>query len=140
MQRIIPNGETQRCDFFNGNIVLIPNSVYSEIGLLDDVFLHGKGDFDYGLRAKNSGIISYITSQSIGVCERHNQLPVWCNKKFNILKRIRAFYSPLGIDPYRTFIFEKRHYGVFIAIYHLFTIHIRLFFPSIWVLLKKDLI
>lgn len=137
-QRILPNGNIQECDFFNGNFVLVPRSVFSEIGMLDKIFHHAKGDFDYGLRAKQNGIKSYITSNIIGYCERHEDLPVWCNRNVSLSKRINAFYSPLGIDPYRTFIFKKRHYGFLISVYHLIIIHVRLFLPSIWVWLKKD--
>jgi len=139
-KRIIANGIVQACDYFNGNLVLIPKSVYDKVGYLDNIYRHGKGDFDYGLRARYKGIKSYVTSKSVGFCDRHSELPVWCNEEFSLLDRIKNMYSPLGIDPLRTFVFEKRHFGFIKASYHLFTIHMRVLFPSIWVYLKKDLI
>lgn len=50
--RIIPNGKLQLCEYFNGNIVLIPQAVYSVVGMNNPSYSHSIGDFDYGLRAK----------------------------------------------------------------------------------------
>jgi len=138
-QRIISNGKTQECDYFNGNFVLIPRSVFLEVGMLDKIFHHSKGDFDYGLRAKKYGIKSYVTSCIVGCCERHDFLPIWCNTKCNFFKRFSFFYTPLGPEPFQNFIFEKRHFGLFLAIFHIFTIHLRLLFPWLWKLLGKDI-
>ena len=35
-------------DYFNGNIVLVPQFVFRQLGYLDDYFTHSKGDYDYG--------------------------------------------------------------------------------------------
>jgi len=138
-ERIIPNGKIQECDYFNGNFVLIPKSVFIEVGMLDNIFHHSKGDFDYGLRSKALGINSYVTSSVIGYCERHDVLPIWCNPKYNLFRRIACFYTPLGADPFKNFIYENRHFGLLLALFHVFTIHLRLLFPLLWKLLGKDL-
>lgn len=40
---------------FNGNIVMIPKSVFQKLGNFDYFFTHGKRDFDYGLRTGKAG-------------------------------------------------------------------------------------
>jgi GT2 family glycosyltransferase len=135
---LYPNGKPQKCDYFNGNFVLIPGSVFKKVGNLDPIFPHAQGDFDYGLRAKKQGIQSYITSSVIGVCERHDKYPKWCDPRVKFSDRYSAFYGPLGGRPKPTFIFEKRHYGFSTALFHFFTIYLRLFFPSYWIKIKKS--
>jgi GT2 family glycosyltransferase len=128
---ILPSGKPQVCSYFNGNIVLIPRTAYAILGNLDPVFHHSLGDYDYGLRADEQGIKAYITSESIGYCEK-NELPVWCNPNYSFLKRLNYFYSPLGAVPFQHFIFAKRHYGYYKAIKNFFSNHLRLIYPSIW--------
>lgn len=45
-------GKIEKIDSFNGNIVLIPLSVFNILGFNDNYFTHSFGDLDYGLRAK----------------------------------------------------------------------------------------
>ena len=61
-----PNENIQNCDYFNGNIVLIPKSVYNVIGHNDPFFHHSLGDLDYGLRANKKNIKSFICSNVQG--------------------------------------------------------------------------
>jgi GT2 family glycosyltransferase len=140
IRRLMPQENPVLCDFFNGNIVLVPKGVFELVGNLDPIYPHAQGDFDYGLRAKELGVQSYISSKVIGVCERHNDFPKWCNPKINMISRFKAFKGVLGGRPKSTFIFEKRHYGTGIALFHYLTIHLRLLFPSYWSNKKKSYI
>ncbi len=128
---IEPNGQVQKCYFFNGNVVLIPQKVFSVVGYIDPVFQHGFGDYDYGLRARKMGINSYVTSQPIGFCDK-NELNIWCNPDYTILKRIKHFYSPLGMAPFQHFIYARRHFGVYKALKKILSQHLRLLIPSLW--------
>lgn len=130
--KLIPNGDIQKCEYFNGNVVLIPYQVFKKVGFIDSKFHHGKGDFDYGLRAKKAGIDSFVSSSYVAICELHNQLPIWCNSNYSILKRWRSFISPLGGNPKANFILERRHFGLVPATLHYFSIYLRLIFPQIW--------
>jgi len=130
---ITPNGVPQVCNAFNGNLVLIPDSIYQRIGNLDPIFQHCIGDFDYALRAKKNGIKSFISTEYSGYCEEHSSLPQWCLPEVPFRKRIKALYSPLGNShPKYYFIFAFRHYGIYIAIKHFFSIHLRLVYPRLW--------
>jgi GT2 family glycosyltransferase len=103
-QLVIPTNYIQECDFFNGNIVLIPNYVFKIIGMNDPIFHHALGDFDYGLRAVKSGIPLYVSENILGKCDVHENLATWCNPQKPFSKRWKAFRTPLGQNPEQFFI------------------------------------
>jgi GT2 family glycosyltransferase len=134
---LIPNGSLQETYSFNGNVVLVPKFVYDKVGILDPRFPHAIGDFEYALRIRKNKLKSFISKDFVGSCEGNEKLPSWCSPSLALPKRIQSLYSPLGNShPYYFFIFELKHYGLFTAIKHFFTIHIRLLFPQLW--LKKN--
>jgi len=130
--RLKPNGAPQKCDYFNGNCVLIPNSVYQQVGNLDPFYHHSLGDFDYGIRAKDKGIESYVASTFVGTCENHERLPKWCLPEYNLLFRLKFLYSPLGCHPIQFFRFDCRQNGFKFAAVHYFSLHLRALFPKLW--------
>lgn len=134
---IKPNGLLQLCHHFNGNCVLIPKSVYYKIGNLDHKFNHSIGDFDYGRRATKLGVLSFVAPAFVGTCERHDGLQKWCSPSVKLKDRIKAFKSPLSVSPKQNFIYDRRHHGMLTALLHFVTIHVRLFFPGMWVRNKK---
>jgi GT2 family glycosyltransferase len=128
-----PNGVLQECDIIHGNFVLVPQLVFEAIGNLDWTFRHAIGDFDYGLRAKKVGFRCYITSDYIGFCEANPTLPKWCLKSTPFIDRLRLLYSPLGYaEPTPFFVYEKRHFGIRIALKHFISIHLRVLLPQLW--------
>lgn len=131
-QLIQPNTKLQRCEYFNGNCTLIPQNVFNVVGNLDKHFHHSLGDFDYGLRARKLGIDSYVIGSYVGSCEPHNEAPNWRNPRINIYKRIIALYKPLGNNPIEFFRFDFRHNGPVKAVFHFFSIHLRVIFPQLW--------
>lgn len=130
---LVPNGKFQMSDFCNGNCVLIPKSVFKKIGILDPVFTHALGDFDYSLRARKIGIDILVAPDYVGFCERHDSVPKWRSSSFNLINRIKQLYSPLsGCYPPEFFIFDRRHNGLFTSCFHFLTIHLRCIFPRLW--------
>lgn len=105
---VIPNGKLQKSKFINGNLVLIPKGIYTEIGNLSPLYTHAIGDNDYGLRAIEKGFNCYITKKYIAVCPV-NELASWCNPKTPVLKRIKLLYSPKGVNLNEYIIFLKKH-------------------------------
>lgn len=127
-----PSGTPVQVDYFNGNIVLIPNAVYNVLGNLDHYFTHSKGDFDYGMRAKEKGIKMYQSGKALGKCDEHESLDKWCNPAVPFKQRWSMLHRPNGMPPKETFHLEKRHYNVFIASFHYLTIYLRCLFPYLW--------
>jgi GT2 family glycosyltransferase len=134
---VTPDATPHECLTMNGNCVLIPRSVYQKTGNLDHIFHHAIGDLDYGYRARKAGAKIYMTPCFVGMCEKNPTPPKWWLKDTPFIERIKTLYSPLGhSEPVPFFIFEKRHFGIFVALKHFISIHIRLFFPELWKLPK----
>ena len=133
-----PTDELQLCDYFNGNVVLIPRFVFQKVGVNDPLFHHALGDFDYGLRAHKLGINSYIAPNYLGYCDTHENIATWCNPQKKILLRWKAFKSPIGQNPKEYFKFEYRHNGFILACYKYLSNYFRLLLPSIYNRIKKS--
>ncbi|WP_010136848.1 glycosyltransferase family 2 protein [Ochrovirga pacifica] len=128
-----PNGSIQECAIMNGNCVLVPKQVYDKLGNLDWTFVHAIGDHDYSLRAIKAGFKNYLAANYIGTCEKNPTLPKWCLKETPIRKRFKLLYSPLGYaEPVPFFVYEKRHFGLGVAIKHFITINLRALIPHLW--------
>lgn len=128
----IPNGRLVKVNHFNGNIVLIPQAVYSVLGNLDPYFTHSKGDFDYGLRAKKVGIDIYQAGEVLGECDAHPTLDKWCNPNMPLSQRWKMLNRPNGMPPKETFHLEKKHVGLVTACLHYVTIYVRCLCPKLW--------
>jgi GT2 family glycosyltransferase len=130
---LVPNGKFQKSDYCNGNCILIPRFVFKRIGLLDPVFQHALGDFDYSLRVRKSGFDILVAPDYVGFCESHISVPKWRSSSLNLIDRIKQLYSPLsGCYPPEFFIFDRRHNGLFTSCFHFLTIHLRCIFPRLW--------
>jgi GT2 family glycosyltransferase len=130
---IVPNGNFQQSDYCNGNCVLIPKEVFYRLGNLDPIFHHAVGDFDYSLRARKMGIAIYVAPKYIGTCESHDFVPKWQNSSLSWRNRLKNLYTASsGCYPSEFFVFEKRHNGIFLAIIHFISTHLRALFPKLW--------
>jgi len=127
------NGNTQYCDYFNGNFVLVPKSVFKKLGNLDYFYRHTSGDFDYGYRARKMGIKLILSGNFIGICERDKKTLKCFDPDVPFFKRIMLFYSPTGKNPFEFFHFNKKHKGIIKAFGIFFTNHFRVFFPTLFV-------
>lgn len=137
-KELVPlNGDIQECETFNGNIVLIPASVYNTLGCNDPYFHHSLGDLDYGLRARQKGIKIYQIGVPVGECNRHERIMNWCNPEIKLNERWRILHQPTGYPPKEVWHFNKRHYGFVKAIYYIFTTYVRCLFPNIWIKMNK---
>lgn len=118
------------CDIFNGNLVLVPSSVYHTLGTMDPCYSHGFGDYDYGLRADKAGIISVVAPGILAVCDRHDGVPVWRDSSRTLSERYRALSGPKGRPVREQFIYDMRLYGVLYAVMHFVTLNLRVIFPQ----------
>ena len=112
-----PNGAMQSITNMNGNVVLVPSSVFAQLGNLDPFFHHDLGDVDYGLRAQQEKIKVLTTRVVVGSCDRNNacRVRLW---GANIWLRFKKLYSPLGSHPIINFYFRRRHYGLSNAFFY----------------------
>ena len=121
---LIPNGIMQDVYWLNGNCVLVPKYVVKKIGLLDKMFHHHLGDFDYGLRAKKSGINIVSTKKYLGICNPNSIKNSRSRKEgLSLLRRFKRLYSPLGDYPFILFRYTLRHFGLKSAIVLFLALH-----------------
>lgn len=133
MKLIDPNSEAiVKCKTFNGNIVLVPDSVYRQLGTLDPIYRHSLGDFDYGLRASKAEIGITVAPGIQGVCDTHATIAKWCDPDKSFVERWRHFLSPTGANPFEFFRFRRRHYGFPAACLTFGSNLIHVLFPSLW--------
>ena len=132
----IPNGSLEEVETFNGNIVLVPKSVFHKIGNLDYYYRHSHGDLDYGLRAHSAGIKSYQVGVVLVECDRHEKLNYWGDPAIPLRKRLKILYSPIGFSPIECFHSERKHYNICMASFHFVTVHLRCLFPTLWLKYK----
>lgn len=122
---VIPNGMLQDIYWLNGNCVLIPKSITGKIGLLDKMFQHHLGDYDYGLRAIEAGFKIFSTRIYIGECTPNNIKNNRARKDgLSIINRFKRLYSPLGDNPFIQFRYTLRHFGLIKALRVFTSLHI----------------
>jgi GT2 family glycosyltransferase len=127
---VLPNGDVQECHLMNGNVVLVPKSVVSVLGLISDEFTHSLGDYDYGLRAIDNGIPLFITPNYVASCSR-NMLPSWCDPHTPLLSRIAQLNNPKGIHFSEFMRFCRKHIGSKAYLVG-FKVILRVLMPKIW--------
>lgn len=110
----------QSIHFMNGNVVLIPSSVVSTIGIIDSKYHHDLGDVDYGLTAIEHGIKVLSTRKAVAAGYSNNFCRV--RKWGTTLKeRLKKLNSPLGSPPSINFYYRKKHFGILNAsIYYVY--------------------
>ncbi len=104
---------SQPCTTMNGNCVLVSREVFETIGLLDECFHHGMGDFDYGLRATKAGYPISVAPGFVGHCENDNiNAGGYKDKSLPFATRWEKILGPKGLPLNSWRIFCQRHAGV----------------------------
>ena len=117
------------CEVFNGNLVLVPRSVYEALGTMDRFYSHSFGDFDYGVRADKAGIISVVAPGILAECDRNESLPEWRNSEVPLKNRYAAITGPKGRPFKEQFIYDFRAYGPLHAVLHFLSLNLKVLFP-----------
>lgn len=118
------------CDIFNGNLVLVPASVFHQIGTMDPIYSHSFGDYDYGIRAGKAGIDAVVASGILAECNRNDGIPVWRDFSKSLKQRYAALSQPKGRPFREQFVYDMRAYNVLYAIAHFFTLNLRVLIPQ----------
>jgi GT2 family glycosyltransferase len=111
-EHVEPTGCPQLCDTMNGNVVLIPRSVYSSLGGPDKAFPHGLGDFDYGLRVTQTHGQVWLAAGYVGTCSKGdpNRFLSRSPRK-SALGRLRDVTAAKALPPLAWMAFAHRHGG-----------------------------
>lgn len=111
LQLVEPNGELQRVDTMNGNVVLVPRMVRERVGALDGRFQHNMSDMDYGFRAVRAGFDIVVAPETVGACRKNTSKGKWGDPTVPLQERIRAVRSFKGLPPGQWLRFTVRHTG-----------------------------
>lgn len=134
---LMANGDYQEISLMNGNLVLVSKYIYKELGFIDRCFPHGLGDWDYGLRAVKKGIKIYLTPRNVGITERHDDdYSLMWSSRISLFLRLRRLYG-VKFSPNIFFVFNRRHYGVFIALEEYIKTLLFTIFPLLFKLKRK---
>ena len=131
-RRILPGDTIKKCDTFNGNLVLIPQSVVQVVGLLDDHYTHAFGDIDYGHRCKAKNIPMYITAGYVGECPRNAVDGSWFDPNATLRERYRRLMLPTGLPPAEYFYSYRKDCSSVAGVIALLKLYLRLLFPGFW--------
>ncbi|MCI1640151.1 MAG: glycosyltransferase [Bacteroidales bacterium] len=120
------------CSIMDGNLVLIPKSVFSVLGSVDDRYQQYLWDYDYGIRAVKSDVSRVIAPGILACCERHRALPVWRNPKYSVACRYKAVMSPKGLPFKQVFLYDMRNFGLLRAVARFIELNCKVLFPKRW--------
>ena len=133
---IIPNGDLQESKIINGNLVLVSKKTVDKIGILSKKFSHSLGDIDYGLRAYEKGIRSYILPDYAGYCLKNNNID-WNNPKKSLFYRLAQIGKPNSIVLKEHYYFHKRHVNQLSAFMILIKIIVKVLMPKAYKMLTE---
>lgn len=108
---IEPNGELQECDVANWNCFMIPDQILKDVGLIDNFYEHGCGDFDYSLMMRRKGYKINVATSYVGTCNNNPIKNTSQDRTLPKIQRIKRLFSikesPLKSNIY----FYKKNYG-----------------------------
>ena len=108
---VTPTDTPQSCDTMNGNVVLIPRSVYSVVGNIDVRFPHAMGDTDYGLRARSAGCQVFLAPGHVGTCSGNPRAGTSRDETLSRRQRLRKVVSPNELPVAEWVAICRRHGG-----------------------------
>jgi GT2 family glycosyltransferase len=109
--QVAPTDTPQSCDTMNGNVVLVPRSVYSVVGNIDETFTHAMGDLDYGLRARSAGCQVFLAPGHVGTCGVNPLAGTFRDATLSRHERLSRVASPKGLPLAEWAAFCRRHGG-----------------------------
>jgi len=105
------NDDKLQCDVANWNCFLISKNVIEVVGLIDPIYEHSFGDYDFSLRMRKHNIPIYISHKYIGYCENNSFENTYLDSAISIRKRIKKIFDPNGLPVKSWFVFTHRYYG-----------------------------
>lgn len=121
----------------NGNLVLISKTVVDKIGIINDYYIHSGGDWDYGCRALEAGVIILTTDKFVGITDRHDaDLAPFIDMSKPLTKRLELLYS-IKCDVRRTFHFNYEHISKMYAFKVILLQYAYAIFPKLYFMTHK---
>ncbi len=103
--------QNMECDVANWNCFLMDAYVQNRIGLIDQTYKHGLGDYDYCLSMRKCGMKIFITTEFIGYCEPNTRKGTYLDGNLSRKARIKKMHAPGGFPMKSWLHFVNKHYG-----------------------------
>jgi GT2 family glycosyltransferase len=136
---IVPSNLAIECDYINGNFTLIPQSTVDKIGILNSKFTHSMGDFDYGLRAKQQGLLCYVAPGIYGECTANSVKGSWQDNSLPLSERLKKMKRVNQLPPPNEWKYFIRNHGGPLGVLQYMLAVIRDKLPLIWLMISRKL-
>lgn len=103
----------QKVDVANWNCFLVDKETIDTIGIIDNYYEHGLGDYDYCLRMKKEGLDILVAKRHVGYCENNSKKNTYFDKEVTRKKRIEKLFAPNGLPIKSWWHFVDKHYGIY---------------------------
>lgn len=113
-------------DTFNANCVLIPKKAFKNTEIMDKMYIHSLGDFDYGLSLKRNGYMIHPSRSYVGICNNNPLNGTWTDSSLSRKERVKKKEHIKGAPTKQWFYFLKKNFGIFTASKGLVTPYIRI--------------
>jgi len=114
-----PNGQFQRCELGNANIMMVTREVVAKIGILSEGYTHGVADYDYTLKAVAKKIPVLIAKDFCGTCtDDHSDVYLTFPEK-TFSERLALLKNPLALDFKSNFNLMLRHFPLRLSLIHI---------------------
>lgn len=114
------------CHTFNANCVMIPYKAFMACDIMDKMYVHGLGDFDYGMCLYEAGNSILSTDFYVGICENNSRTGTWLDRNTSRLARIKALNSVKGSPTKQWFYYLNKHFGLATAVVHSISPYVRI--------------
>jgi len=111
-KKVYPNNQVQECVTLNMNIALISREAIELVGFLSDSFVHGKADYDYGLRLRKKGGKVLLAPEYVGICSRNSSVGRSFEGEISGGERWRRLTGMKEQAPKERAVYFKRHAGL----------------------------
>jgi len=109
-----------RCEAFNGNCVLISRKAVERVGNIDPSYVHGLGDYDYGLRATSMGVDCWVAPGFVGTCSWNKHQGTFLDHSLPLAQRWKLVVGKKAYPPKAWATYTHRHCGPFWFLYWAF--------------------
>ncbi|MDJ1640584.1 glycosyltransferase family 2 protein [Streptomyces pakalii] len=99
----------ERCDTYDGRVVLVPRAVYDLVGDPDKVFRHRMGDYDHGRRARRAGVAAFVAPGHAGECVDGPAPPGSREPGIGVREALRRVTSVRELPPRQWWVYCLRH-------------------------------
>lgn len=123
------------CDTCSGNFLLIPSAIAMRVEMIDNIFRHACGDYDYGFRVRRYGYPLLVIPGSVGTSAR-NPFP---NRedicRLSIIERWQRITGPKLFPIRPWFTYTYRHTGLLWPIFFVRP-YVEVFWPRLFRILR----